>query len=147
MRMFMPSMIGTSCFISKRSLTGPMHFVSQRTFPSSPNTCKSRHSAMPQRARVRHALGGEVMPEGGDQGRGSKESGSRASEKPSSRAYIPPEHSSSFLRHLEEVRASWPDQNAGEDAEAEGVACSGEPSIDPSRQIQASCEGDDANWM
>ena len=56
--------------------------------------------------------------------------------------YRPPKHTSSFLEHLESVRSSWPDSGSSK----EGVDCTGEPSVDPSRTIQAA-ETDDSNWM
>lgn len=59
--------------------------------------------------------------------------------------YQPPKHTSSFLEHLESVRLSWPDADMG-GTSTEGVACAGEPSVDPSRTMQAS-ETDDSNWM
>lgn len=57
--------------------------------------------------------------------------------------YQPPNHTSSFLEHLESVRSSWPDTV---DTDKEGVDCTGEPSVDPSRTMQAA-ETDDSNWM
>ena len=57
--------------------------------------------------------------------------------------YQPPKHTSSFLEHLESVRSSWPDTDG---SSKEGVDCTGEPSVDPSRTIQAA-ETDDSNWM
>lgn len=57
--------------------------------------------------------------------------------------YRPPKHTSSFLEHLKSVRSSWPDTV---DTDKEGVDCTGEPSVDPSRTMQAA-ETDDSNWM
>lgn len=57
--------------------------------------------------------------------------------------YKPPNQSSSFLQHLEQVRLAWPDKQDGDE---EGVECSGEPAVDPSRIMQAA-ETDDSNWM
>mmetsp|Transcript_10585 Transcript_10585/g.21350 ORF Transcript_10585/g.21350 Transcript_10585/m.21350 type:complete len:172 (+) Transcript_10585:655-1170(+) len=57
--------------------------------------------------------------------------------------YKPPQHSSNFLQHLEQVRGAWPDKQ--EDDE-EGVECTGEPAVDPSRIVQAAPD-DDSNWM
>jgi len=44
--------------------------------------------------------------------------------------YKPPSHSNDFLEHLQSVKSSWPDNE-------EGVHCTGEPSIDPSRILQS----------
>ena len=57
--------------------------------------------------------------------------------------YQPPTHTSSFLEHLESVRSAWPDTDG---SSKEGVDCTGEPSVDPSRTMQAA-ETDDSNWM
>ena len=57
--------------------------------------------------------------------------------------YQPPKHTSSFLEHLESVRSGWPDTDG---SSKEGVDCTGEPSVDPSRTMQAA-ETDDSNWM
>lgn len=57
--------------------------------------------------------------------------------------YKPPQHSSTFLQHLEQVRGAWPDKQKEDE---EGVECTGEPAIDPSRIVQAA-SGDDSNWM
>ena len=71
--------------------------------------------------------------------------------------YSPPKHSESFLRHLESVKSSWPyNDGSGEDVadqtkdvssnSEDGVYCTGEPSIDPSRMLQ-SVSDDDHDWM
>jgi hypothetical protein len=44
--------------------------------------------------------------------------------------YKRPQFSSAFIRHLEQVKASFPDKMEGE-----GVDCAGEPSQDPSRLV------------
>ena len=63
----------------------------------------------------------------------------------------PVRHSESFLRHLEEVKAAWPDDcdsdSAGDGVERGGrVYCTGEPHTDPSRIIQTVTD-DDFDWM
>ena len=60
--------------------------------------------------------------------------------------YQPPQHTSSFLEHLGQVKSAWPDTGDDAGTDEEGVECTGEPSIDPSRTIQAS-QTDDSNWM
>ena len=60
--------------------------------------------------------------------------------------YQPPQHTSSFLEHLGRVKSAWPDTGDDAGTEGEGIECTGEPSIDPSRTIQAS-QTDDSNWM
>eukprot|EP00978_Attheya_sp_CCMP212_P013747 scaffold34597_cov43-Attheya_sp.AAC.2 len=59
-----------------------------------------------------------------------------------STAYEPPKFSPSFLKRMEQVRASWPTtpENDG------GVECTGEPAMDPSRQIQT-LDLEDSDWM
>lgn len=75
--------------------------------------------------------------------------------------YKPPKHSASFLEHLNIVKKSWPSDIGKEnDNETEnetendfdstsggyGVFCKGEPSIDPSRQIQNIFDGE-SEWV
>lgn len=75
-------------------------------------------------------------------------------------------HSESFIRHLEAVKAAWPDDGLGgddcgggleDDGEKPGagvgnggigggVYCTGEPHTDPSRMIQTVSD-DDFDWM
>jgi lipoyl(octanoyl) transferase len=69
---------------------------------------------------------------------------SDASDEPT--PYQPPQHTSSFLVHLGQVKSAWPDTGDDSGTDGEGVECTGEPSIDPSRTIQAS-QTDDSNWM
>ena len=65
--------------------------------------------------------------------------------------YNPPKHSESFLEHLNEVKISWPNiadnlnelVNSTDDC---GVSCTGEPAVDPSRQIQSILDGE-PDWM
>eukprot|EP00957_Ditylum_brightwellii_P059148 4488241-Ditylum_brightwellii.AAC.1 len=47
--------------------------------------------------------------------------------------------SPSLLKHLQAVKASWPEEEGG-------VACTGEPSIDPSRQIEAAGVVENEEW-
>ncbi|KAL7549373.1 hypothetical protein ACHAWF_012642 [Thalassiosira exigua] len=72
--------------------------------------------------------------------------------------YSPPAHSEAFLRHLEDVRSSWPydpeedgisDTSEEETVHSftrEGVQCTGEPSIDPSRMVQSVVDGE-FDWI
>jgi hypothetical protein len=54
--------------------------------------------------------------------------------------YKRPQFSSTFLQHLEEVKASFPDKIDGE-----GVDCTGEPSQDPSRIVMD--DGIDSEYL
>mmetsp|Transcript_10113 Transcript_10113/g.28390 ORF Transcript_10113/g.28390 Transcript_10113/m.28390 type:complete len:141 (-) Transcript_10113:39-461(-) len=61
--------------------------------------------------------------------------------------YQPPQHTSSFLEHLSQVKSAWPDtDDDDEGTDRGGVQATGEPSVDPSRTIQAS-QTDDSTWM
>lgn len=60
-------------------------------------------------------------------------------------SYKPPKHTESFLEHLKEVKRSWPSDQTSESNE-NGVFCTGEPSVDPSRQIQAILDGE-SDWI
>ena len=70
--------------------------------------------------------------------------------------YNPPKHSESFLEHLNEVKKSWPNiadnlnelVNSTDDwpEQSYGVSCTGEPAVDPSRQIQSILDGE-PDWM
>ena len=53
--------------------------------------------------------------------------------------YNPPSHSNDFLDHLQSVKSSWPDND-------EGVYCTGEPSIDPSRILQSVVVDGESDW-
>ena len=76
--------------------------------------------------------------------------------KQQKQVYKPPGHSDSFLRHLEQVKSTWPsntsdnnDDKLKTDANIDrnyGVYCTGEPSIDPSRMIQAVSDGE-SDWI
>jgi len=55
--------------------------------------------------------------------------------------YTTPMFSESFLKHRADVVSSWP---SGGDIE-DGVQCTGEPAVDPSRELQGD-EGD-SEWM
>ena len=66
--------------------------------------------------------------------------------------YNPTKHSEDFLRHLENVKSSWPyneedvtDQTVDIGSDY-SVSCTGEPSIDPSRMLQ-SLSDDDYDWV
>lgn len=74
-------------------------------------------------------------------------------------SYKPPKHSESFLEHLKEVKKAWPSEitsnEPGEDEAKNddasdpsdyGVFCTGEPSIDPSRQIRSIIDGE-SDWI
>ena len=83
-----------------------------------------------------------------------------------SKKYQAVRHSESFIRHLEAVKAAWPDEGLGgleDDGEKTGpgvgnggisgiggigggVYCTGEPHTDPSRMIQTVSD-DDFDWM
>jgi hypothetical protein len=56
--------------------------------------------------------------------------------------YEPPKFSPSFLKRMEQVRASWPTTSENDG----GVECTGEPAMDPSRQIQT-LDLEDSDWM
>lgn len=72
--------------------------------------------------------------------------------------YKRPIHSEEFLRHLENVKSSWPcknydtykddivDQKKFNSKSEYSVYCTGEPSIDPSRMLQSTSD-DDHDWM
>lgn len=72
--------------------------------------------------------------------------------------YERPKHSDSFLKHLEAVKSSWPYDGAAKDgnkeqtasenevASEEGVFCTGEPAMDPSRMVQGVFDGE-SNWI
>jgi hypothetical protein len=78
--------------------------------------------------------------------------------------YKPPKHSDSFLEHVKSVRSAWPsseqasdksdDSNgaendlnvSGSETNTFGVFCTGEPSVDPSRQIQSILDGE-SDWI
>lgn len=71
--------------------------------------------------------------------------------------YKPPQHSESFLEHLKNVKQSWPfeealdmdpDHTNTDDVSNSkyAVSCNGEPSIDPSRQIQSILDGE-SDWI
>ena len=57
---------------------------------------------------------------------------------------MPPLHSESFLRHLENVKLSWPD-NGNDDVG--GVPCPGEPMIDPMVQHVIVIVAGESNWI
>lgn len=50
--------------------------------------------------------------------------------------YKPPQFSKSFMEHMERVRQQGNSGTASASASEEGVACTGEPSVDPSRMVQ-----------
>ena len=71
--------------------------------------------------------------------------------------YKPPQHSESFLEHLKNVKQSWPYEetldvdpdDTGTDGVSQSkyaVSCTGEPSIDPRRQIQSVLDGE-SDWI
>ena len=72
--------------------------------------------------------------------------------------YNPPKHSDSFLEHLNEVKKSWLNDaddlndvvNSTDDGPEGsfnyGVVCTGEPAVDPSRQIQSILDGE-PDWI
>ena len=74
------------------------------------------------------------------------------------RIYKPPKHSAAFLEHLNEVKNAWPCEKTSDDAIPDdnndmqsdstgyGVYCTGEPSIDPSRQVQSILDGE-SDWI
>ena len=55
-------------------------------------------------------------------------------------SYVSPTYSQSFLKHLSSVQNSYDMSSQGE-----GIDCTGEPSIDPSRTIQDN--GLDSEWL
>lgn len=57
---------------------------------------------------------------------------------------MPPLHSESFLRHLENVKSSWPD--SGND-DVGGVPCPREPMIDPMVQHVIFIVAGESNWI
>ena len=86
--------------------------------------------------------------------------------------YTPPSHTNEFLKHLESVKSSWPNNNddgrnnnKGEDSDNNenltdkineidkyinadgGVFCTGEPSIDPSRMLNSAIIDGESNWI
>mmetsp|Transcript_20266 Transcript_20266/g.42199 ORF Transcript_20266/g.42199 Transcript_20266/m.42199 type:complete len:177 (-) Transcript_20266:392-922(-) len=78
--------------------------------------------------------------------------------------YKPPQHSESFLRHLAQVKSSWPGDcddinnfdEEGVDSSgindktigkiSGGVYCTGEPAMDPSRLVQTIFDGE-SDWV
>ncbi|KAL7473325.1 hypothetical protein ACHAXS_013781 [Conticribra weissflogii] len=78
--------------------------------------------------------------------------------------YKPPQHSEYFLKHLAQVKSSWPgdgddtnnfdgggvDSDGGYDKTtgkiSGGVYCTGEPAMDPSRVVQTIFDGE-ADWV
>lgn len=74
------------------------------------------------------------------------------------RTYEPPKHSPAFLEHLNEVKNAWPSEQSSDDeirnenknmqsdSTGYGVFCTGEPAIDPSRQVQSVFDGD-SDWI
>ena len=65
--------------------------------------------------------------------------------------YTPPKHSKAFLRHLQDIKSSWPSyENVENQAIASNndykVECTGEPSEDPSRTLQRISD-DDYDWI
>lgn len=97
-------------------------------------------------------LCGENGDSGDGQGHGDDEP--MAMEATRSRKYQPVRHSEIFIRHLEAVKAAWPedcDSVLEDDDEEPGavlgaVYCTGEPHTDPSRMIQTQSD-DDFDWM
>ena len=71
--------------------------------------------------------------------------------------YQSPQHSEDFLEHLNKVKEVWPcegssDHNYGKENDTEqsstsyGVFCTGEPAVDPSRQIQSFLD-EESHWI